>query len=84
MTDGITEAAQNGENEEQQPQVKYGISLLKLENDEIVVHVTGDPDLGQLQRMLAGGLANLNADITARKTVQAIEAMGRKPKIIRP
>ena len=50
----------------------------------MIVHVKGEPDLGQLQRLLAGALANLNADITARKTIQAMEAQRRAQKIIRP
>lgn len=93
MTDGASEAArasaEQGDeglltNEEAQPQVKYGISILELEDDTTVVHVTGTPDLGQLQRLLSAALANLNADITARKVIEALRAEQAKPKIHRP
>ena len=101
MTDGNTETTRAGEPvepntpeehmprdaEPQAPQIVYGISIFELENREMMVEVTGDPDMGQLQRILAAALANLNADITARKVLegmQALEARKVTSSIIRP
>jgi hypothetical protein len=91
MSDGISETSPVGEpHPTEEPGIEapagvyYGISIFELENREIVVHVTGDPDIGQLQRLLAGALANLNADITARKVIQAMEARDRAKTIVRP
>ena len=63
------------------PQVLYGVSLFQMEDDHPVVHVTGDPDMGQLQRLLAAALANLQADIVAQKVVQRLEHERTKTKI---
>jgi hypothetical protein len=66
------------------PEVVYGISIFQMEDDRPTIHVTGEPDLGQLQRLMAGALQNLNADITARKVVQAFEERERSRQVIRP
>ncbi len=84
MTDGNTEAARAGEPEKAGPQIKFGISLFELENDEVIAEVTGDPDMGQLQRLLSTALSNMNADITARKVVEAMVAQQAKSRIVRP
>lgn len=79
MSDETTKDTPEG-----QENAKYGISIFELEDDSVIVHVTGEPDLGQLQRLLAGALANLNADITARKVLMAFQQAKQSQRIIRP
>ncbi|RLG95355.1 hypothetical protein DRO27_03830 [Candidatus Bathyarchaeota archaeon] len=84
MTDKNTtpEPEAKHENIEVPAQVLYGVSIFQCDDDHPIVHVTGEPDLGQLQRILVVALANMQADIIATKVVQKIEAS--KSRIIRP
>lgn len=86
MSDGVSEAGRESDQpiEEQQAQIKYGISLFEMDDDSIVVNVHGTPDMGHLQRLLAGALANLEADIVARKVLQAISEQKSQSRIVRP
>lgn len=60
----------------------YGITIFQTEEDSPVVHVSGDPDIGQLQRLLGAALANLQADIVAEKVLQKMDA--RRSSIVVP
>jgi len=84
MTDKNTtpEPEAKHENIEVPAQVLYGVSIFQCDDDHPIVHVTGEPDLGQLQRILVVALANMQADIIATKVVQKIEAS--KSRIIQP
>lgn len=66
------------------PQVVYGISIFQMDDDHPMVQVTGEPDLGQLQRLLGSALANLQADITAEKVVAKLEKQSRQTKLYVP
>ncbi len=79
-----TAEPQASEEEVAQPQIAYGISIFTMTDTSIEVHITGDPDLGEIQRLLGAALQNVVADITARKVVQAIKAEQMKPTIHRP
>jgi hypothetical protein len=86
MSDETNTNPENNTNDtiEVPPQVVYGISIFQMEDDRPAVHVTGEPDLGQLQRLLGAALANLNADIVAQKVVQHLDHRDRQTKIVRP
>lgn len=92
MSDGHSEAAKiaqeeaqvAGDPQEQGNGIKYGISVFEMDDGRPVIHITGDPDVGQLQRLMAGALANLESDITARKVVQMLAQREQATKIIRP
>jgi len=60
----------------------YGITLFQTDDDRPIVHVVGDPDIGQLQRLLGAALANLQADIVAEKVIQKMDA--RRSNIVVP
>jgi len=84
MSDGVSDGFRESESEEeieQTPQIVYGISLFMLDNGQPSVNVTGEPDMGALQRLMAGALQNLNADIIARKVLDKMEAEKSKSKI---
>lgn len=61
--------------------VTYGITLCQMEDDKPSATVIGDPDVGQLQRLLSAALANLQADIVAEKVVHKLNEQARKPHI---
>jgi len=66
------------------PQVLYGVSIFQCDDDRPQVHVTGEPDLGQLQRLLSAALTNMTADIVAQKVVQKLDARDAQSRIIKP
>lgn len=84
MTEPNTNPEQEQEKIEVPPQVLYGISIFQCEDDHPVVHVTGEPDLGQLQRLLVVALSNMQADIIATKVVHKIQAAEQASRIIKP
>lgn len=100
MSDGHSEAAKIGREEDEKPetgqgemgprtleipaQVAYGVSVFEMDNGLPIVHITGEPDMGQIQRLLAGALANLQADITARKVALMLDAREQQTRIVRP
>jgi hypothetical protein len=66
------------------PQVAFGITILEMTDGSPKVQVTGEPDLGQLQRLLSMGLMNIEADIIASKVVQKMQDAKKKQRIVTP
>ena len=72
------------DNIEVPPQVVYGVSIFQCDDDLPQIHVTGEPDLGQLQRLLVTALSNMNADIIATKVIQKLDARESKSRLLKP
>jgi len=62
----------------------YGITIFQTESDRPIVTVSGTPDMGQLQRILAAAQMNLQANITAEATIKLLKAKAKQSPIIQP
>lgn len=72
------------------PQVQYGVFVAELTDGQPIVEMVGEPNAGQLERLLIHGILNLTSETIAMAVVDklkkmgALKAPGKKKKIIQP
>lgn len=82
----VDEAIENEEPMiEMAAQIMYGVSIFMLDNGEVTVEMTENPQLAKILMLLHSAVSNMEADITARKVLayQAHSAQ-QQPRIITP